>query len=271
MHLKLQHTTRYTYETPVRGVVQMLRLTPRPYDGLHVVRWRIDVDHDATLKPSEDSFGNVVHSFCAEGPLDALTVTVEGEVLTEDTSGILHGTLERLPLGLYLRQTPLTTADRTIADFARDAADGRDQLDALHALMAALSDRMTFDVDVTHVHTTADEAFADAKGVCQDFAHIFIAAARSLKFPARYVSGYMRQADGREHYEAGHGWAEVHVPGVGWIGFDPTNAICATDAYIRVAIGLDYLDASPVRGVRTGGAHETLDVSIQVQHGASQQ
>lgn len=271
MHLILRHVTQYTYDMPARSVIQMLRLTPRSYDGLHILRWRIDIDHDATLKPSKDSFGNIVHSFCAEGPLDALSVSVEGEVLTEETGGMIKGTAERLPLGLFLRQTALTTVDQDIRNFAADASRSKSPLEALHAINTALFERMTFNVHTTEVHTTAAEAFADGQGVCQDFAHILIAAARSQDYPARYVSGYMLQADGREDYEAGHGWAEVFLPDIGWIGFDPTNGICATEAYLRVAVGLDYLDASPVRGVRTGGAQENLDVHINMQQGVAQQ
>ncbi|MCB1481324.1 MAG: transglutaminase family protein [Rhodobiaceae bacterium] len=270
MHLKLRHSTRYTYDTPVRGIIQMLRLTPRPHDAQHILHWRIDVDQDATLKPSEDSFGNIVHTFWAEGPLESLTITVEGEVQTENTNGVVQGTPERLPLGLFLRETRLTTPNDAIHKFAGKTAGSKPTLDALHALMEAVHKRMKFDIGVTSVATTAAEAFKAKHGVCQDFAHIFIAAARSAGIPARYVSGYLREDGGREQYEAGHGWAEAWVPDLGWVGFDPANNCCPTDAYIRVACGLDYLDAGPVRGVRTGIATEQLDVEIQVTQGSNQ-
>ena len=104
---------------------------------------------------------------------------------------------------------------------------------------------MTFDTDPTHVATTAAEAFALRRGVCQDLTHIFIAAARTLGIPARYVGGHFHRADGVTAQEAGHAWAEVHVENLGWVGFDPTNGICATEAHVRVAVGLDYLGAAP--------------------------
>ncbi|MCB1479341.1 MAG: transglutaminase family protein [Rhodobiaceae bacterium] len=270
MHLKLRHSTRYTYDTPVRGIIQILRLTPRPHDAQHVIKWRIDVDQDATLKSSEDSFGNIVHTFWAEGPLETLTITVEGEVQTEDSNGVLRGTPERLPLGLFLRETRLTMPDDKIRDFAAKTAKSAPVLDALHALMGAIHKRMKFDTEATSVATTAAEAFKAKHGVCQDFAHVFISAARTLQIPARYVSGYLRESGGKEEYEAGHGWAEAWVPDLGWIGFDPANDTCPTDAYIRIACGLDYLDAGPVRGVRTGIATEKLDVEIQVTQGSNQ-
>src|SRR5262249_60583923 len=104
-------------------------------------------------------------------------------------------------------------------------------------------------------------AFALKRGVCQDLTHIFIAAARAIGFPARYVSGYLHRADGVVHQEAGHAWAEAHVSGLGWVAFDPANGICATDAHIRVAAGLDYLGAAPVRGTRFDCGAATRPVS----------
>jgi len=136
--------------------------------------------------------------------------------------------------------------------------------------MARLNREMTFDTDPTHAATTASEAFALKRGVCQDLTHIFIAAARSLGVPARYVSGYFHRADGVSEQDAGHAWAEAHVPDLGWVAFDPTNKISATDAHLRVAIGLDYLSAAPVRGARSGGAGEALQVRVQVNQAMRQ-
>ena len=117
--------------------------------------------------------------------------------------------------------------------------------------------------------TTAAEAFALKRGVCQDLSHIFIAAARGLGVPARYISGYFRRSDVVDQ-EAGHAWAEAHVPDLGWVAFDPANGMCATDAHVRVAVGLDYLSAAPVRGTRYGGGGEALAVKIQVDQAARQ-
>ncbi len=134
----------------------------------------------------------------------------------------------------------------------------------LHALLDTLPQTITFDTDPTHAHTTAAEAFALKRGVCQDISHIFIASARSLGIPARYVSGYLHRADGQNDQQAGHAWAEAYVDGLGWVAFDATNGMCATDAYLRVAVGLDYLSAAPLRGSRIGGDGEGLDVRIRV-------
>ena len=121
---------------------------------------------------------------------------------------------------------------------------------------------MTFDADATHSFTDASFAFGLGAGVCQDYSHIFLAAARHLRIPARYVSGHLVRADGLVTQPAGHAWVETHVGDLGWVAFDPTNGISTTEAYLRVAVGLDYLDAAPIRGARRGGGAETMVVSV---------
>jgi transglutaminase-like putative cysteine protease len=131
--------------------------------------------------------------------------------------------------------------------------------------MDAIRKNMRFDTDGTDPRTSAPDAFALGHGVCQDFAHIFIAAARHLEIPARYVGGYMYRIDEKNEQEAGHAWAEALIDGLGWVGFDPANGISPTDAHVRVAVGLDYLGAAPVRGTRYGGTNEELDVKVQIR------
>jgi transglutaminase-like putative cysteine protease len=118
---------------------------------------------------------------------------------------------------------------------------------------------------VTSSASSAADAFAARHGVCQDFAHVYAAAARSLGIPARFVSGYLFKGPGEVSQEAGHAWAEAHVEGLGWLGFDPANGMCITDHHVRVAVGPDYLGAAPVRGIRTGGDGESLAVKVTVE------
>lgn len=266
MRIRISHATTYHYDTPPTGVTQVLRLTPRNHDGQYVAHWRVDLSDNCLVHQHEDAFGNITHAFTAEGPFSTLSVSVEGEVETQDTHGIVSGTIERFPPGLYLRETDLTQADASIVDFAETAraANGADTLSLLHALLAALNREITFDTDPTHTATTAAEAFALRRGVCQDVTHIFIAAARQLGIPARYVGGHFYRADGVTAQEAGHAWAEAHIENLGWVGFDPTNGISTTAAHVRVAVGLDYLGAAPVRGTRYGGAGESLKVAVNV-------
>jgi transglutaminase-like putative cysteine protease len=265
MRIRIRHETAYTYATPATRAIEILRLSPRGHDGQFILDWRIDVDHDCRLDQSTDPFGNIVHTFTAEGPLAGLTIVAEGQIETSDTSGVVTGQIERFPPLIFLRDTTLTTANVAIREFADSIAarESGSQLEVMHAIMAGIRERLRFKVDATDTGTSAIEAFGIGQGVCQDFAHIFLAAVRHLGIPARYVSGYLCRSDYIQQ-EAGHAWAEALIPDLGWVGFDPANGISPTDAYIRAAIGLDYLGAAPIRGVRYGGRGESLAVHVHV-------
>jgi transglutaminase-like putative cysteine protease len=272
MRIRISHLTSYRYEAPAASVIQMLRLTPRNHDGQYVADWRIDVSTDCRLDQHEDAFGNITHAFTADGPFSELSILVEGEVETRDTQGVVRGAVERFPPSLFLRETALTSPDAHIAAFAaatRDDAQGN-VLNLLHLMLQRLHDNMTYDPDPTQVATTAAEAYALKRGVCQDLTHVFIAAVRSLGIPARYVGGYFRREDGMNEQGAGHAWAEAFVPELGWVAFDAANGLCATDAHVRVAVGLDYLGAAPLRGTRYGGAGEVLSVKVRVDQATQQ-
>jgi transglutaminase-like putative cysteine protease len=274
MRIRISHATTYHYDTPPNGVTQLLRLTPRNHDGQYVVDWRIDLSADCLLHQHEDAFGNVTHSFTADGPFDKLAVIVDGDVETVDTHGIVNGAIERFPPAMYLRETDLTTPDPAIVDFAEtaraQAGKDSDTLARLHELLGALNREITFDTSPTQTATTAAEAFKLRRGVCQDLTHIYIAAARQLGIPARYVGGHFYRADGVTSQDAGHAWAEAYIDKLGWVGFDATNGISTTDAHVRIAAGLDYLGAAPVRGTRYGGSGETLNVSVHVEQARNQ-
>jgi transglutaminase-like putative cysteine protease len=265
MRLKLRHETRYRYETPARGAIQILRLTPRNHATQSVRNWRVEIDADGRLDRDEDPYGNITHTFSIDGPLDELTILVNGEVDVADDAGIVRGSFERFPVSYWKSTTPMTEASGGIAEFASAIAgqEGGDTLAFLHQLNATIHQDFAFTLGETHAATPASEAFGAKTGVCQDFAHVFVAAARSCGIPARYVSGYFLRSDSAEQ-DAGHAWAEAFVPGIGWIGFDPAHALCADHRFIRVAIGRDYLEAAPIRGSRLGGVGELMDVSIEL-------
>jgi transglutaminase-like putative cysteine protease len=266
MRLRISHSTTYRYEPAATGIIQILRMTPGSHDGQYVAEWQIDVSTDSLLHMHQDAFGNTTHVL-TEAAISELTINAAGLIETHDTGGVLRGTDERFPPSLFLRSTPLTEVNPAMAAFARElrSESEGDVLGFLHALMLQINDHMTFDEDPTHSGTSAIEAFGLKRGVCQDYAHIFIACARSAGVPARFISGHFLRADGQIHQAAGHAWAEAFVPDLGWVGFDAANAISTTDAHARVAVGLDYLGAAPVRGTRYGGGGETLIVSVKVE------
>ncbi|SFU88112.1 Transglutaminase-like enzyme, putative cysteine protease [Methylobacterium sp. 174MFSha1.1] len=270
MRIRVVHETVYQYDSPARGLIQMLRLTPRDHDGQHVRAWRIEPTVDGRLSRREDGFGNIVHVFSADGPEEALTIRATGEIETAETHGVMRGISEWLPDPFYLRESRFAVADEAIRAFADEAVGAAtNRLDQLHRLLAAVHESVDYAPGPTGAATTAAEAFGLRKGVGQDLAHVFIAAARHLEIPVRYVSGYCWQPDMADR-EAGHAWVEARVPDLGWVGFDPAHGIAVTEAHLRVAIGLDYLDAAPVRGSRTGGGTETMTVRVRVEDARAQ-
>jgi len=265
MRLRIAHSIVLRYDPPAPGVIQVLRLTPRNHEGQYVIGWRIDVSADARLNAHEDAFGNLTHVFTVDGPLEVLSIKVDGEVETQNTDGVVRGTVERFPPSLFLRDTPLTQADKRIREFAQEtrAANSGDVLADLHALLHRLHDALPGAGDEPQEAATAAEVFARKRGIARDLTHIFIGAAHSLHIPARYIAGYFC-ADSTAEQHSGHAWAEAFVPDLGWVGFDAANCVCPTDAYVRVAVGLDALGAVPVRGTRYGIGGETLAVAIKV-------
>lgn len=266
MRLRIAHSIVRRYEPPAAGVIQVLRLTPRNHDGQYVINWRIDVSGDARLNAHEDAFGNLMHVFSADGPFEELRIDVEGEVETQNTEGVVRGTVERFSPSLFLRDTTLTQADERIRDFAATIhkTSSGTVLDQLHALMHRLHDDMRDESDPLQTEAaTAADIFARKRGIARDLTHIFIGAARSLAIPARYIAGYFC-ASGAGEQNSGHAWAEAFVPDLGWVAFDCTFCVCPTDSYVRVAAGLDALGAIPARGTRFGAGTETLAVAIKV-------
>lgn len=264
MRIRVDYSTVYEYAKPASNVLQLLRVQPAGNEGQHVVHWRIDSDCDGHLKSGEDAFGNITHMFYPDGQIQRLALHVTGEVDTQETHGVLTGTFEPLPAMAFLRQSELTRPDEALKALARQI-DADDALASCHRLTGLLYDSMTFDADVTHSHSDAAHAFGIKAGVCQDYAHIFLSVARSIGIPARYVSGHLVRGDGLITQPAAHAWAEALIPDLGWVAFDPTNGMCATEAYLRVAIGLDYRDAAPIRGARRGGGTETMNVAVTTQ------
>ena len=270
MRIRIDHSTTYAYDRAARYIIQTLRLSPRSSEAQQVRDWRVETDVDARLRKSEDAFGNIVHTLYTEQPTRSLTIRVSGEVVTTETAGVVPRDQETLSPLVFLRDTPLTRRDKLISVFASEFS-AHPPLERLHRLMAGIHGSVAFEIGVTTPTHTAAEVLALGRGVCQDHAHVFIACCRQMGVPARYVSGHLLRRDGQDDQEAGHAWAEAWIGDLGWVGFDPANGICATERYVRVATGLDYLGAAPVRGATYGGGGERLAVRLNVRDADMQQ
>jgi transglutaminase-like putative cysteine protease len=266
MRIRISHTISYAYAEPARHITQILRLTPRDHDGQHVMSWRIEPTIDGRLRATQDPFGNVVHTFSADGPIAEMAIQIDGLIETTDLAGVVRGTIERVPIDVFHRDTLLTTPDEALRGFAIDAVrEAGTPLSQMHALMEALHAETVCVETGQRTGVGAAAAFAAREGIPQDIAHVFMTCARHLGIPARYVSGYVAQSDSLPHASGAHAWAEVHLDDYGWIGFDAANGLCPIDTHVRVAAGLDFADAAPVRGARKGGDGEALAVLVSAR------
>jgi transglutaminase-like putative cysteine protease len=263
MLVRVEHSTAYAYSKPLVASTQYLRLTPLSGRTQAVESWKVSCP-GAVTHQWYDQYGNCCHTLTTAQPVTELIIKVSGLVRTRDTNGVVGHALAELPLGLYLRETPYTLCSAPIRSYAsRFRAKVKGNLIAgLHEIMLAIPYDVTYTKGETHVHTTGAEALEQGRGVCQDHAHIFCAVCRSLGIPARYVSGYLSHGAGHGAHASGHAWADAYVEHLGWVSFDPSNRTGATEAYIRTATGLDYAEAGPIRGVRSGGGSETMTYSV---------
>ena len=259
MRLHIHHTTAYRYDSHVAHSTQYLRLTPTNTSRQKVLSWDLRLPAEAAC--TRDAYGNVMHVITVDFPHQDIIIEAEGYVEVDDCAVEAADNLSPL---LFLRSTPLTRIDAALADFALPLASVvRDfPRDAAWQLMLRLREHMAFQAGETDAFTTAAEAFSKRQGVCQDFSHVFLACAHAIGLPARYVSGYLHTE--RTEHVASHAWCEVWL-GDSWWGLDIANGVEAGQQHLKLAVGMDYLDACPVRGMRHGGGSETLDARAVVR------
>lgn len=260
MRLTIRHTTTYTYDPDPVPVALRLKLYPAA-TALQTTRdWTVTVNDQAVLPMLTDGFGDAEALWFSRKPVGTVAVTAAGTVDTVDGVGVI-GRLGPSRPAVFLRDTPLTLPSDEIRALA-DAIPPGDTLARMHALCEAVHLAMGSKAGVTDAATTAAQALTLGAGVCQDKAHVMIAAARTLGVPARYVVGYL--FDETQPLTETHAWVEAHVDGLGWIGFDPMHKVCPTDAYVRLCTGLDAADAAPLRGRVQGPAVGELAVLVEI-------
>jgi len=263
MRLKVNHRTTYKFDPPMRGVAQSLRLWPSLFDGQTVLDWNVDIEGAIRGANFRDGAGDLIETATFLGSVDTVEIAVVGTVETTDLSGVLRGHSEKVPPLAYIRRGPFTHASPAIRDLAETAIKSAESpIAQAHALAGAIGEAIAYVPGQTDAQTTASEALEAGRGVCQDHAHVLVAAAISLEIPARYVTGYLH-AEG-DIAEASHAWAELYVQDFGWVGFDASNRVCPDESYIRLGSGFDSIDAAPIRGVSQGAGVEALNVDVSV-------
>ncbi len=264
MKLRITHTTTYDYDEPVGYALQQVRLTPITNSQQTVHNWHLDIEGGEAELSYLDQHKNQTTLVQATPGVTQVKFTAHGEVETNDTAGVLGRVYGKAPLWLFQQQTERTAPGKNVRMLAKTLSGSDDEVAKLHALSSEILKAVPYGEANTFTGTTAEEALLGGGGVCQDHAQIFISVARLVGIPARYVSGYLMMND-RIEQDASHAWAEAHLDGLGWVGFDVSNGISPDERYVRLATGLDSLEAAPISGVRQGNANESMIVSLQVQ------
>lgn len=261
LRLAIRHVTSYSYDPPAAGATMRLRLWPTTFASQVVEEWHVAVDGEQVVPNLTDACGVAEGVWVRQGVTTAMEVVAEGIVRREDDQGVVRGLKERMPPAVFVRPTALTTADEAVRELASQARTD-DRLTTLHNIAGAVRDAVDYQTDTTDMATSAAAALAQGAGVCQDHAHVFIAAARTLGLPARYVAGYYMAGDDQA-FET-HGWAEGFVEGLGWVGFDISNRTCPTREHVRVASHLDAGRVSLISGAVAGQTEETLTATVSI-------
>jgi transglutaminase-like putative cysteine protease len=272
MRLHIEHQTTFTYDDAVRESVGEARLQPRDEAGQRMLSFRLTLNPPTPFDVIADRFGNVVHCYSVLPPHRRQVITSTSLVETGDSPLIPAPQLSLLDRHSFTSASPYVPLTGDLRDFARDAAQAETEAEPIAlALNQAIYTSCAYEPGSTDISTTAEAVLAGRRGVCQDFAHLLIALARSLGLPARYVSGYFHDpAQPPEATLASHAWAELFLEGRGWLGLDPTHNCSTGPRYVRIAIGRDYADAAPMRGIYQGTASEKLAVRVRM-HAADEQ
>ena len=280
MFYSIRHVTRFVYTPPVTESMTEVRMQPRAEGGQRCLKFELHTQPRARILGYRDHLGNIVHHFDIPGKHSQLKITAESTVeiapappLPESLDAGAWEAMDAINLLAaywdYLAPSQYAFKTELLAELGRELRVERrgDPLSLLREINAAIYESFDYKPQSTSVDSPIDDALRMRVGVCQDYAHIMIALARELRIPCRYVSGYLfHEGNGHDRSAAGasHAWVEAYLPELGWVGFDPTNNLIAGERHIRTAIGRDYADVPPTRGVFKGLAQSELSVGVQV-------
>ena len=278
---EVDHLTRYRYSAPATESVMLLCLKPTQDQGQRLLHFALETRPPSRLVPDMDCFGNDRHVLSLHEQHDALEIRAHSVVVPGPDPVLPHelpdGAWERIRAGSnpftdwdYLQPSVLTMPSASMAEFVHrhGIERGRDPLRSALELSGTLHRVLSYVPGSTSTQSTIEHVLATGSGVCQDYAHLMIAIARSWGIPSRYVSGFLLPSDDPDEsasQRTTHAWVECRFPDLGWVSFDPTNDSLAGAGYIRIATGRDFGDVSPTLGILKGGGKTTLDVDVGIR------
>ncbi len=265
MKIKIIHKTSYNYSSVVPRLVQSLKLHPTNFYNQKVVKWSIKCNKGKLIESHKDSLDHKIFNIFNQNLKGNQTIISEGVIKTKDNSGIMKGLSKNVHPKCFLRQTSLTKACDKIIRLSNKAKSLiKNEIDFCHKLNFIAGNSIKHVSGSTSIYTSAEKSILLGKGVCQDFAHILISMARHHNFPSRYINGFLLE-DSNSRENTTHAWVEIFINNIGWIAFDPSHKKCVDEKYVRVSCGLDFLDASTIKGVKTNySGNESLSVKVQI-------
>ena len=266
MFIKISHTTNYNFAEKVPRLIQSLKLYPTSCKNQKILNWKITSSQGTVVDSFYDALGHKIINIYNKELMGLQEIKSIGEVKTKNYFGTVLGLEEKVNPMCFLRHTPLTFPGKKIIEMSRKIKKKKNIIQFCHELNLFVSEIIKYKSNSTDNNTSAEMALSKGEGVCQDFAHILISLSKTFNLPARYVNGYLIEDANTTDYFT-HAWVEIYISELGWVGFDPSHKICINDKYVRISCGFDFIDASPIKGVKLnylGSEQLSFKVDINV-------
>jgi transglutaminase-like putative cysteine protease len=273
---KIHHITKYQYNRPVKESVNEIRLFPHHIENQDVLQYELTITNNPEVEYSEDYYGNRVGNFNTLEIHDEMIIV--SKMLVRVNHSLQIPAIDNLTvndLAIYKEKSIellrlsypeiITKNDQIQAILAEINCKGKPVIEIAQLCNQYIYSNFMYTKGITNIETTVDEILELRKGVCQDFAHVLLQLVRTVGIPARYVSGYICPNEGGLRGEgATHAWVEIYTPTQGWLGLDPTNNIWTMDNHVKLSVGRNFYDCTPVKGTFKGLAIQTLSVSVSI-------
>ena len=267
MIIKISHKTNYHFAEKVPRLIQSLRLYPTNCKNQKVLDWKIASSKGSMINSFQDALGHKIINIYNKNLIGSQCIEAVGMVKTKDCFGTFSGLSEKVNPICFLRQTGLTLPGKKIIEMSKKIKKKKNIVKFCHELNLFVSELIKYKSNSTTNNTTAEMALKNGEGVCQDFAHILLSMARLFELPARYINGYLIEDENAKDYYT-HAWVEIFIRDLGWVAFDPSHKVCVHDKYVRVNCGFDFVDASPIKGVKLNYlGSEQLSYQVEINIG----
>ncbi len=264
MIIKIKHQTEYSFSDTVPRLVQSLKLIPSKTKNQNVLDWKLSCSNGSLLESHQDALGHKIYNIFNYNFIGKQEIISKGTIQTKNTNGIMNCLQDKVNPLCFLRHTNLTKPENEILKLSKSIKRNKDEIKFCHNLNLIVSEAILFKSGSTNNETSAECSLRLGTGVCQDYAHILISLARYFEIPARYVNGYLLEDNNTNKFYT-HAWVELFITNLGWVAFDPSHKKCIDEKYVRISCGYDFIDASPIKGVKLNySGSEDLNFKLSI-------